>query len=615
MGAIVAIIGEAGDPELSLRLEKTLARSPYRGAPERDIEEGFAIAIQTRGWDASLDTVGNWTVAIHGVIGNWSELALAHGWNFSKNASSATKLGFAYERLGNDLFAKLRGEYAILIHDRTTHNLIAVRDIWGRRSLFFERTPPFTFIATEIRQIRAASGTPTEIDGDVLIQEIQWRPAYPTRTHIRGISRVQAGRINTFRRERPGEPRAGPTIWEPPAGSSGHYDFGALTEELGTLIHQAVNRWLIGIPFAVSLSGGVDSSTIWWTISKIAHEGGKNAELGRPFSLIRPGHPLDESVQIKRILSATNSRGRFCDYNTHNGAEALARNCPRIDSPFYGAISSSSDFINLIRDDSCELVLSGFGGDLILAGPTDHIKDQFLDGHFLQLVTDLFTLVPPPGQNRIQFLASKTALPIWNRLKRWTGFSKPRSHLGWIHPTRMPAHRNSCEAERSMIEDQQSGRFRTRVLRALQMQQGLSAREGAEQLYASEGLDTGSPLIDLDLLNFALRIQPRALTDGKRPKHLLRAVAYDSFGGDAQSWTNPYPSFSLRRSEWDSIRRSFNPCSWILVREEIVDAHMLESLFEATGTDRIAESVLGGLVAAEAVVRHQLAQPWGAVEQ
>ena len=98
-------------PEIPERLERMLARSPYRGAPERHFEGGLAIAVQTRGWDASLATVGNWTVAMHGVIGNWSELAPAHGWDFPKNASSATKLAIAYEHLGNDLFAKLRGEF------------------------------------------------------------------------------------------------------------------------------------------------------------------------------------------------------------------------------------------------------------------------------------------------------------------------------------------------------------------------------------------------------------------------------------------------------------------------------------------------------------------------
>ncbi len=33
MGAILAILGEAGDPELAERLQRMLARSPHRGAP------------------------------------------------------------------------------------------------------------------------------------------------------------------------------------------------------------------------------------------------------------------------------------------------------------------------------------------------------------------------------------------------------------------------------------------------------------------------------------------------------------------------------------------------------------------------------------------------------
>jgi hypothetical protein len=38
MGAIFAILGEAGDPELAERLQRMLARSPHRGAPEFLVE-------------------------------------------------------------------------------------------------------------------------------------------------------------------------------------------------------------------------------------------------------------------------------------------------------------------------------------------------------------------------------------------------------------------------------------------------------------------------------------------------------------------------------------------------------------------------------------------------
>ena len=75
MGAILAILGEAGDPDLAERLQRMIARSPCRGKPEFLIEGPLAIGIQSMGWDASLTDDGNWLVAFHGYIGNWTELA------------------------------------------------------------------------------------------------------------------------------------------------------------------------------------------------------------------------------------------------------------------------------------------------------------------------------------------------------------------------------------------------------------------------------------------------------------------------------------------------------------------------------------------------------------
>ena len=63
MGSIVAILGEAGDPELDERLQRMLERSPYRGEPEFLVEGPLAIGIQSMGWDASLHSAGNWLVA------------------------------------------------------------------------------------------------------------------------------------------------------------------------------------------------------------------------------------------------------------------------------------------------------------------------------------------------------------------------------------------------------------------------------------------------------------------------------------------------------------------------------------------------------------------------
>lgn len=604
MGAIVAIMGEAGDPQLPERLERMLARSHYRGTPECHFEGGLAIAVQTRGWDASLATAGNWTVAIHGVIGNWSELAPAHGWEFPENASSATKLAIAYEHLGDDLFGKLRGEFSILIYDRREDHIVAVRDLWGRRPLFFERKGPTTFIASEIRQIRSGSETPNEIDGDVLIQAILWKPTYPTRTHVRGIGRVQAGQINVFRRDQSGDPEPGKNTWEPTEGSSGRYNFEAMTEELRVLIDQAVDRWLIGIPFAVSLSGGVDSSTVWCSIANKEQAGDPHAALARLFSCRNPRPSLDESAQVKRILAATaTQKCKFVDPSNGDGTVDLIRNAERMDSPYYGAISTYRSISRADGFEDIDLVLGGFGGDLVLGGSRSYLADLARDLRLVQLVCDLWTLEPPLAQRRLSFIASKTAAPVWRRLKSATRAQKRQPIPDWIHPSRQYVFEN--QPPRPVRYDDRHLQYshQCQIIETIEMQQGLAAQEGAEQLRASEGLALGSPLIDIDILDFAFRLPPRAFTNGKRYKELLRSVSYNDLGQTVASWKNPSSDFSLARDESKSLERLLPPRSWTLVREKIVDLRGMETRFAASGSDPSSSALVGDLTVVEAVVR------------
>ena len=157
MGAIVAILGEAGDPELAERLQRMLARSPYRGESQFLVEGPLAIGIQSMGWDASLHSAGNRLVAFHGYIGNWDELAAERGWRFPEHASNARKIAVAYEDLGDRLFARLRGEWAILIWNRRERVVLAARDVVGCRPLFLHQHNERVFFATEIRQALAGS--------------------------------------------------------------------------------------------------------------------------------------------------------------------------------------------------------------------------------------------------------------------------------------------------------------------------------------------------------------------------------------------------------------------------------------------------------------------------
>ncbi len=85
-------------------------------------------------------------------------LAAERGWRFPDGASNAGKIAVAVEDLSDRLFARLRGEWAVLIWDRREQTLLAARDLIGCRPLFMHQHGARLFLATEIRQVMAGSG-------------------------------------------------------------------------------------------------------------------------------------------------------------------------------------------------------------------------------------------------------------------------------------------------------------------------------------------------------------------------------------------------------------------------------------------------------------------------
>lgn len=606
MGAILAIIGDREDPELARGLERMINRSPYRGRPERHIEPGLALAVQTRGWDASLATIGNWTVAMHGVIGNWHELAPIHHWDFPDGATSAAKLAIAYEDLGDRLFGKLRGEFAILIFDRRERRIIAVRDLWGKRPLFFESTRDRTYIASEIRQVRAGSQTPNEIDGDVLIQEILWRPTFPCRTTVKGVTRVTAGEIHRLQAGSQPPRIGGPRIWEPPAFHTppSHYDFHTATEELKAHIDSAVARWMVGVPFAVSMSGGVDSSTVWWTVKNRALAGDPNATLGTTYSKIQPNHRFDESDQIRRILQATQTNGIVVDVSNQNPSRAVFENAEKVDSPFVALLWFDPDSLIELHEQDRQLLLNGDGGDDLLAGSHLYIVDlvrklrlrtAFRDVHCNQMYAKRGFLR--------RLLSDPRVLSGARRLKRGMLRRFGKGAPPWIARPRLKTFHELAAYSPPPSPGRKLAQHQIEILENIRSYQNLAKQECFEQLFETHNIAFGSPLSDIDILNFAWRTHPRAFSNGIRYKELLRNVAYNRLGDEIRNWRNPYPKVVFPEQVLRRILQQMPVHQWILASAKVICPDGVNELV-SSAVRNDSTGIVGEILAAEAVVRH-----------
>ncbi len=587
MGAILAILSEAGDPELGERLQRMLARSPHRGAPELLVEGPLAIGIQSMGWDASLADDGNRLVAFHGYIGNWAELAAERGWRFADGASDAGKVAVAFEDLGDRLFARLRGEWALLIWDRRERTLLAARDVIGCRPLFTHRHDSRFFLATEIRQVLAGSGAEARCHPGAAADLHLVRFPESGRTLFQGVERVRGGVAKLYHadgsRTSPGDVE----FWSPPPEDRRQRDTDDLIEEVRGLLDTAVKRATPERGAGVSLSGGMDSSSVWGTL---VEQVGR-AELGsgkfRPYSNIYPGLPCDESAYIRSILESTGVEGVLVDTAAVTAGEYLETLCDRIDHPHMPNALPVELVCVAAAANGHSVVLTGLGGDEWLGGSLDYIRELFYSGRVITAIRDVWAVRLPSRmggiRRRLAWLSPQVGLAA---RFGWSGASKdPRHAVIKAEHQRGAAPIRGSWQER--VEDEDFSRSKMILVGYLDNLASGSILGFIEQQGAWHGVEMRHPLMDMDIVEFGFSVEPRALIGGRCHKWLMRQSVADRLPAAITERIETTGFSCLFEREDELLKRAPSGRDWSLAQLGVVDADAIDGFFSGPYSQRV----------------------------
>jgi asparagine synthase (glutamine-hydrolysing) len=581
MGAILAVFGEPGDPELPIRLERMIARSPYRGRAEHILVGGVALGVQSLGSDAALGEAGPYVVAFHGWVGNWDELERSSGLELRGAANDAVRFAVAFEAVGEGLFARLRGEFAAAIVDRRTGELVAARDVYGVRPLFFHQHAGRTYVASELNQVLAGSGAAARLDETFLASALVMRYGGGEDTLDAGVRRVVPGHVYTFTA---GQAAAAPrraAYWLPPPEARGRgTDVPALVEELLFILDRAVGRTLAARPGAVALSGGMDSTTIWALARQRVREGDTRAGLVSAVSLLFPGFDCDESLYISEILALTGGEAVSVDAAAVEPFAAIEKLIGVAEGPFVPTLYHGQLIAEAARDAGRGVVYYGFGGDEWLTGSAHYLGDELRRGHPIRAMMDARTLLPGTGRERCRKLARFTVVPV--RGLPWRRHPAP----AWLHPSRHAALL-------SLPPETAGSRAGRALQQTLATHRAASYIGNAELVAARAGVEIRCPLYDLDLIEFAFKTPGRAFMAGRRAKHLLRVTMAGLLPASVVE-RRGRSEFSEPLRRWvSSFARREEVRSWRLVARNIVMAEEVERIRCEVAGDEGAESFYG----------------------
>lgn len=436
-------------------------------------------------------------------------------------------LVLAYERWGEEMLGRLRGNFALAVHDGRRHRLLLACDQLGARSIFFHSDGSRLRFATEPADLIARLPTRPPPDDAAVVHWLASTSTPEGRTLYRGVGRLGAGRLLRF-------DRAGVEVrryWAPSFSGCADLSPSAAPAASREALGAAIRRQLPAEGrCGVLLSGGLDSSTVAALARRQAPD-----RPPRAYSAVFPEHPsIDESRLIDEAaasLGLDSTRVEVRGGSMVRGAlEYMRRWEVPLPAPNHflwqplleGAAGSGIDAI-----------LDGEGGDELWRFSPYLLADRIRSGRFAAAARLGREMV---GSDKYTGWSS---LQPYLRLYGVKGAMPPGLHsrLRRLHPAQRYAP--SWFTERSAatlfqdwdpwawkrLDGPRWWSFMADLLTG--MRERLGVGDYLRRRAAMAGLENRHPLIDVDLVEFALRLPPTLAVDPVLERPLLRKATAD----------------------------------------------------------------------------------------
>ena len=311
---------------------------------------------------------GTTGVVFNGEIFNHRELRAeleAAGYRFATDHSDTEVLIHGYDAWGEEMPARLNGQFAFCIYDKIRGRLFLARDRFGEKPLYIARQGDLFAFASELNAITKHSKFETRLK----VRSLQKLMAYgflpAPNAMLEHCEKLPGGAHMTFDlRTRTATVRRYWRFTLDTDPSWLHRPEGELVEELREHLFTAVKRRLLSdVPLGFFLSGGIDSSAILAGAARALP-----AENIKTFTIGFREPSFDESQyarEVAEVFGASND----VDWLELDTARDLAQSVlSRMDEPLSDASILPTYLLARFARRHVTVALSGDGGDELFAG-------------------------------------------------------------------------------------------------------------------------------------------------------------------------------------------------------------------------------------------------------
>jgi asparagine synthase (glutamine-hydrolysing) len=426
------------------------------------------------------------------------------------------------------MLARLRGNFVLLIHDPRDHSLLLACDQLGTRSLFFRADGDRLIFATEVHSLLQLLPSRPPPDELALVRWLAETTVGDGRTLYEGVSRLGAGRLLRAGGHGLELRRYWSPVYAPPRPMSRREAAEAARSALGAAVRaQLPAEGGCG----VMISGGLDSSSV----AALSREMLAPEVSLRAYSALFPDHAsIDESALIGDavadlglgLTSITVHGGSM----VHGSLEYLQRWELPAAAPNHFLWQS---LLSQAAREGTTVILDGEGGDELWGFSPYLAADLLRSGRprsALRLTGEMLGAERNLGWRQLmpflRLYGAKGALPpsLHHALRRLRASQHYAPPWFTARSARMLAAQRDQWAWKH-LDGPRWWAYMADLLTASRERLGVG--EYLRHRAAMTGLEARHPLIDVDLIEFALSLPPRLALDPRFERPLLRDAMVD----------------------------------------------------------------------------------------
>jgi asparagine synthase (glutamine-hydrolysing) len=505
----------------------------------------LAIVEVSAGKQPAADASEKIHIVWNGEIYNYRELRAeldARGVHCRDSSESEVVINL-YLEFGLDFINKLKGMFAIAIHDARENTLHLIRDRMGEKPLWISQLHNGTlFFASEVRALMLAR--PDRTLRTEMIQEVmQYGYINAPDSSFSEINQIPPATVLTWHNGKTSTRK----YWEPDFDTKVNVSYKEALETTKELIEAAVSRCLVSErPLGSFLSGGYDSTVVTAYMAKLMNEKVQTYSIGFYSAQFNEAH---HAKKVANYLGTSHHE----EILSPDPALVVEKISQILDQPFADSSIVPTYLLAKLARTNLVVALGGDGGDEVFGG-----YDRYLAAPILQKLNPFLGL----AGSGVSFARKRSTSSNRRIIRAGTQLS-PKASLAARYSsiqslTQAQQIRSLLHSDilNGSIENKFLTEFSVGNLCALDrmVRSDLTTYLPGDLLVKvdiatmANSLELRSPLLDVNVVEWGLSLPSNFKIRGLETKHILKDVARSLV--PAALIDRPKMGFGIPRAEW-----------------------------------------------------------------